>query len=224
MVANPWILTAHLVGLVLWLGTLLVLSRLLVFHTRRSEPDQALLAFLRRLYFGACVPGGVLTVLAGLLMLHGVGGALGGPGETLKHYFAPRQADGTPSFWYVTFHVKLVAVLLLWLCDLHLYRQIVHLQRGTTPPVWPLAALTGVAATIAALLLVWLPLGALGVPMPRQIGYAVGLPAGAAAFVAVWKLPAGRARFAALHGCIAALMLLILVVIVARPFAGGVPV
>lgn len=224
MAAHPWILALHLIGLFLWVGTLLVLSRLLVFHARQPEHNQALLAFMRRLYFGACVPGGALAIIAGLLMLHGVGSQLGGPGAALKHYFSPRLESGAPSFWYVTFHVKMVSVFLLWLCDIFLYRQLVHLGRDTKSPAWPLATLMGVIATISMLLLVWLPLGALDVPMPRQIGYAVGLPAGAAAFVAGWKLPPGRARFAALHGCIAALMVLILVIIVARPFAGGVPI
>lgn len=225
MAANPWILSLHLIGLFLWVGTLLVLSRLLIFHARQPEHSQPLLAFMRRLYVGACMPGGVLAIVAGALMLHGVGSQLGGPGLALKHYFAPRLADGLPSFWYVTFHVKMVSVALLFLCDMYLLRQLGHLQRDTQPKSgWPLAALMGVTATLGLLLLVWLPLGAMNVPAPRYIGYGVGLPAGVAAFVLGMKLKPGRARFAALHGCIAALMVLILIVIVAKPFAGGVPV
>jgi len=225
MAANHWILALHMIGLVTWVGTLLVLSRLLIFHAKQpAESSGPLLAFMRRVYMGSCAPGGLITIVAGLLMLHGVGSQLGGPGAALKHYFSPRLEDGTPSFWYVTFHVKMVSVFLLFLCDMYLLRQLGHLARGTQPKSgWPLAALMGVVATLVVLLLVWLPLGALHVPMPRQIGYFVGLPVGAAAFWAGLKLKPGRARFVALHACIAALMVLILVVIVAKPFAGGVP-
>lgn len=225
MAANLWILALHLIGLFFWVGTLLVLSRLLAFHAGQPEHSQALLSFMRRLYLRATMPGGALVLVTGLLMLHGVGSQLGGPGAALKHYLSPRLEDGAPSFWYVTFHVKLVCVFLLFLCDLYLYRQLGHLARSTQPKSgWPLAALMGVVATIAGLLAVWLPLGALDLPMPRRIGYAVGLPAGAIALGLGLKLPPGRARFAALHGCIAVLMVLILVLIVAKPFAGGVPV
>lgn len=223
MAANPWILTVHVIGLIVWSGSLILLSRLLIIQARQPSTDMP--ATLKRLYLGAAMPGGALAIIAGLLMLHGVGSQMGGPAVALKHYFAPRLETGQPSFWYVTFHVKMVSVLLLFLCDIYLYRQISHLLRGSQPKSgWPLALLIGVVATLAMLLLVWLPLGAMEVPMPRQIGYAVGLPAGAVALGVGLKLPPGRARFTALHACIATLVMLIVVLVVARPFAGGVPV
>lgn len=225
MAANPWILTLHLIGLFTWVGALLLLSRMLILAVKQSvEPSGPLIGLMRRLYMGSCVPGGVLAIVAGLLMLHGLGSQLGGPGAALRYYFVPKLDNGTPSFWYVTFHVKMVSAVLLFLCDMYLLRQLGHLSRGTRPKSnWPLATLMGLVATLALLLVVWLPLGALHVPAPRLIGYGVGLPAGVAAFVTGLKLKSDRLRFVALHVCIATLVVQALVLIVAKPLSGGVP-
>ncbi|MBK9976022.1 MAG: CopD family protein [Planctomycetes bacterium] len=225
MAANTWILTLHLIGLFTWVGALLLLSRMLIFAAKQpADAATPLVGLMRRLYMGSCLPGGVLAIVAGLLMLHGVGSQLGGPGAALKFYFVPKLENGTPSFWYVTFHVKMVSAVLLFLCDMYLLRHLGHLARGSQPKSnWPLATLMGLIASLALLLIVWLPLGALHVSSPRLIGYAVGLPAGIAAFVAGMKIKSARLRYVTLHICIATLMVQALVLIIAKPLSGGVP-
>lgn len=224
---NRWILALHVIGLLSWVGSLLVLSRLLVFHIKQSPETQAALGvFERRLYFMGCVPGGVLVISTGLLMLHGVGQeALKTPGVALKWYFNP-TLNGFPSFWYVTFHVKMVAVAMLLACDFYMYGQLRRMTGGRPAKTgWGLALIVGLATTLAATLAVWLPLGALDVPIPRVIGYGIGIPAGAATGAAVFRAgrKSGKAALGALHGTIALLVLLIVIVIVARPLANGVP-
>jgi uncharacterized membrane protein len=227
MTANGWILALHLLGLFFWIGTLLALSRLLAFHVEQPhELHSRLTPLERRLYFLSAVPGGLLAITAGLLMLHGVGSInFSSPGQALGYYFKPRIESGEPSFWYVTFHVKLVAFTILALCDAWLYRQIGRLSRGTQGPGWPLGALLALTGILVGLIVVWLPLAAMGVSTARYISYGAALTLAAAGFVVGRRLGSqpGRARFAALHGAIASLVLLIIVLVLAKPLSFGPP-
>ena len=220
--ANPWLIFVHVVSLLVWLGVLFSVSRMLVHALRLEEPArQTLIAFARRLYNRAGVPGGLLAILTGLVMLHGVFTNMT-PGQALGFYFNPRQEDGGPSGWYVTFHVKMVAVAILLACDIYFGFHLSRLVRG-------LEARTGVGLSILAwlvtavclLLPVWLGAHELGVGPARMVGFIVGIGAGAGVAFAAWKLGRAGKGFMLLHGMIAAMIVLILAVILGKPLAGG---
>jgi uncharacterized membrane protein len=223
MFANPWILAFHLIALFLWVGQLLFLSRFLGYHVKEpAEVQQRLSQLERRMYFYICIPGGFVAILTGVMMLLGVGTQMS-PGEALGTYLRPRVED-TPSFWYVTFHLKLVAFVILFSCDLFLGRQISRLATGKLPTSgWGLGLVSGFAAFLPVMALVWLVLAELGVGPSRMIGGVVGMLAGAGVFVLAMKFgaTATRARYSMLHGGIAALVVLIVILMLAKPLVSG---
>jgi uncharacterized membrane protein len=224
MEANPWLLAFHLIALFLWVGQLLFLSRFLGYHVQEApEVQERLSRMEKRMYLYICLPGGVLAIVTGLLMLHGVGTG-GNPGEALGWYLKPRTEFGDPSFWYVTFHTKLVAFAILFACDLYLGRQIFKLAAGNPPKKgWGLGLVCGFAYFMPVLLLVWLVLAELGVGPSRPIGMAVGALVGAAMFVLALKVGPknGRAKFSLLHGGIAAIVVMIVILMLAKPLGFG---
>jgi uncharacterized membrane protein len=223
MFANPWLLAFHLIALFLWVGQLLFLSRFLGYHVKEPAEVQQRLSYLeKRMYVYICVPGGMLAILTGLLMLHGVGTHMT-PGEALSTYLKPRVED-VPSFWYVTFHMKLVAFAILFACDLFLGRQIFRLASGNLPKRgWGLGLVCGFATFMPVMTLVWLVLAEFDVGPARMIGGVVGLLAGAGVFVLALKVgaTATRARYSMLHGGIAALVVLIVILMLAKPLMSG---
>lgn len=229
MAANLWILTFHLLGLFLWLGQLLVMTRLLGFHVQQPpELQQRLSPLMKRMWLAVAAPGALLVLVTGLLMLHGVGSAsFSNPGEALRNYLKPRTPDGAPTFWYITFHIKLVSFTLLALTEIWVGAQIFRLARCDQPTrAWPLAALLGLMAALFGNTVVWLALAGAGVgPASRFIGYGAALLCFAGGFVGGRKLGLGdsRAKYSMVHGLVAALLLLILVLVIARPLAYAGP-
>jgi protoporphyrinogen IX oxidase len=60
----------HIAGIVVWIGTLLNTSRLLVFHSSEEVDTQKRLSlFERKSYMIAQVPGMILTVVTGFIMI-----------------------------------------------------------------------------------------------------------------------------------------------------------
>ncbi len=226
MTANGWLLALHLTGLFFWIGTLLSLTRLLGFSAGQDADLQGrTLPLAQRLYRFSVIPGGLLAIITGLLMLHGVG-TTRGPGDSLSWYFKPRFEDGEPSFWYVTFHVKLVAFVVIALCDAWIARQMYRLGKGLgNGPGWALGALLALGGILVGLVGTWLALSAMGVGIGRQVGYGVGVLLAIGGFVMGRKLAAapGRGRFSAVHGVISGLLLLIIVLVLAKPLVGGAP-
>jgi uncharacterized membrane protein len=225
MGANPWLVAIHVGSLIVWLGTLLVISRMAV-HALRSDdaPRQTLTLHAKRLYHRTSTPAGALAIITGLLMIHGVFTQMG-PGDALGYYFKPLDAERNPTSWYATFHVKMVSVVMLLSADIYLGRQVGQMARGHE-------ARTGIGLCVIAffigmmcvLLPVWLIAGELGLSGSRTIGFGVGIPAGLGMGYLAWRLGKSGKGFVLLHGLIAAIAALIVVVILARPLAGGVPV
>lgn len=224
--ANGWLLAFHMLALFLWVGQLLFLSRFLGYHVEEPASIQPRLSRLeQRMYLYISVPGAALAALTGLLMLHGAAApGFESAGVALAYYIKPKLADGTRSFWWVTFHVKLVCVVLLACCDFYLGRQIFRLARGHAPGApWPTGLLLGAAFAPPTLVAVWLPLALAGVPWPRAIGFGASGVAALAGFVLGRRL--GRAdtrlRYSVLHAAIAALVMTIVVLMLAKPLAHG---
>jgi uncharacterized membrane protein len=224
MTANGWILRLHLIALFFWIGNLLVLSRLMAFYTEQPEEmQQRLLPLAQRIWRVAVSPSGALVLITGLMMLHGVGTPRS-VGDSLSWYFKPRLPDGEPSLWYVTFHVKLVAFAVIMFSDFWIGRQIYRVANGRMPaPGWPLGALLALGGILVGLVGTWVSLSALGIPYGRQVGYGVGFLLAAGGFIGGRKLGASgtKARYWALHGLVAVLVLLIVTLVIAKPLQNG---
>lgn len=140
---HEWFKALHLVGVLFWMGSLLLLSRYMTFTMRTAsmEARREMLQFARRTYTFIAMPGGFITLLFGLLMLFGVGVE----GATMGDYLMPvvRDAAGEKlldvdgnsikSLWWITFHVKLVMVAVLLGMDIALGRKIMRLSREESP-------------------------------------------------------------------------------------------
>lgn len=227
---HRWLLAFHLISLFIWIGGLLNLSRFLGYHVGESESTQVRLSRIeKRMYFFVTLPGGILSMITGLMLLHGVGSASdASPREFLSWYLSPWTDAGTRSFWYVTFHVKLTLVGVLWLLDIYLGRQILLLSRGESPRSGvPFGALMAIVLFMAGFLVTWFvgiggeaPTEPLG-KAARHLGYAVGGGLGLAGLIGGTILGGkpGRARFSALHGLIAVIVMLIVILVLAKPVA-----
>lgn len=224
--ANPWILTLHLIALVIWLGHMLVLSRLAGHQA--TEPSPATVAFLRRSWVRGSVPAGLLVFITGMLMLHGVGSAsLASPGDALYHYFKPKLPTGEIKFWYVTFHVKLVCFTLLVIGDGWLGWRIRAMAReqalsgkGTGFSIW-----MAVCWAVLGMVVSSLALSYLHVPGFRYFGYGVMAVFAIGAFISGRRVIAkgGRAPFVAMDGTTGALVALVIALVIAKPLAMGWP-
>lgn len=65
-----WLLVVHLLGVIFWMGGLLILSRMLGYHVKEELAVQTRLSAIeKRLYFGALMPGLVLVLVTGVWML-----------------------------------------------------------------------------------------------------------------------------------------------------------
>lgn len=227
MIANGWLLAFHLLALFLWVGQLMFLSRFLGYHVQEPPEVQKRLSYLeKRMYIYICVPGGLLAIATGLLMLHGAATPnFAGPTEALNHYLNPRTTSGSPSFWYVTFHLKLSSVLLLVLCDIYLGKQVFRLANGSKPSsARVFAALAGLVGFVAGVGMVWSFAAAAEIEQARYIGFGAGLVlavVGVALGLRLGKQQT-RAKFSMLHGMISLLVMLIIFLVLAKPiiFAG----
>lgn len=96
-----WTLVFHITGLVLWLGSLLVVTRILAVHTDESSPEaRAALGRLEmRLFKGFAHPGAALMVITGILLIS-------------QQRFVLRE------HWL---HLKLLLVVILIALDLRVY-------------------------------------------------------------------------------------------------------
>jgi len=96
-----WILVFHLVGLVFWLGSLLVVTHILPIHSEEPSPEarRTLGKLEMKLLNGLAHPGAALMVITGMLLI----------GEN-PHYLREH--------WL---HAKLLLVVLLVVLDLRVY-------------------------------------------------------------------------------------------------------
>jgi putative membrane protein len=73
---RAWLLTFHLVGVVLWMGGLLTFSRVLGYHTKEAPSVRPRFTYLEgRLNYLVTIPGAALTVACGLGLINVYGAA-----------------------------------------------------------------------------------------------------------------------------------------------------
>ncbi len=66
-----WTLVVHILGLVFWIGALLIVTNLLAQHAQETSPEvrQAFGRLEMRLFRGMANPGALLTVITGITLI-----------------------------------------------------------------------------------------------------------------------------------------------------------
>jgi putative membrane protein len=107
-----WTLVFHLIGLVFWLGSLLVVTRILAIHTEEKSPEAhlALERLETKLLRGLAHPGAALMVITGFLLVSQDPHVLG------EHWL----------------HAKLLFVVILVVLDLRVTVRARAFQQGKT--------------------------------------------------------------------------------------------
>jgi putative membrane protein len=105
-----WILVFHIIGLVFWLGSLLIVTRVLAMHAEETsvEARAALSRLESRLFKGFAHPGAALMVITGTMLVNQLPGDLRQP-------------------WL---HAKLLLVVVLIALDLRIYFRSKAFQAG----------------------------------------------------------------------------------------------
>lgn len=133
---TAWLLVFHLVGVVFWFGSLLIVTRILAVHTEESSADaRQALARLEKLVFNRMAhPAAAVVVLAGISLIF-----------TNPHYYLRAH-------WL---HAKLLLVLLMIGLDLWLYVRAgaFHAGRDTLRRGECMAFHGTIAATLLAVLI-----------------------------------------------------------------------
>ena len=106
-------LALHIVGLVMWLGGLMILTRCMKVFSRSlpQEAEEAISAFsttIKRIFYGFCLPGALISLLTGLYQVFSMGAA-----------YYMRQG------W---FHGKLTLILLLFIITFFVARELKKIQ------------------------------------------------------------------------------------------------
>ena len=93
-----WTLVFHILGIVFWMGGLVVVTHVLAFDAESpsAEVQEALDRLERKLFNGVIHPGGLITIISGLILI-----------STNTHYYLHAA-------WL---HVKLLMVLFLIVLD-----------------------------------------------------------------------------------------------------------
>ena len=155
----------HLIFVIIWMGGLMGLGRFLGYHVGEAAAVRERLTRMeKRMYFFVTLPGMVMTVVTGLLLLHGVGhpNTEWGPADFLRFYLSPRSIQNT--FWYVTFHAKLTSVGILIACDLFTVAQIFALAKR---PEMPTRVRFSILHGIEALFVIIVVILMLGQPLAK---------------------------------------------------------
>jgi uncharacterized membrane protein len=145
------VVAAHLIGIVLWVGGLLVLTRLLAFHCDlpAGEARDALAGFETNTYRFVAALGAGITFIAGIFMLFV-------KGDGVSHYVSPAGV------WGATFHLKLTAVFVLLAMDHVVMRKMKKLQREGEGSRSTFVKLHGVIAVLFILIIVAVKTNILG--------------------------------------------------------------
>ncbi|MBZ5516607.1 MAG: CopD family protein [Acidobacteriia bacterium] len=141
-----WVLVFHLMGLVLWLGSLLVVTHVLAIHTQTtSEEARAALGHVEtKLLKGLAHPGAALMLISGSILL-----------------------VEDPYFLRTTWlHLKLLLVLVLIALDLRVYFRTRAFQAGRIElKRAECMALHGVIALVFTAILVLVLIKPFGMPL-----------------------------------------------------------
>jgi len=111
----PWLLVVHIVGIVMWVGGLMIVTLIFAQHSQESSPEaQASLARLEgKLFKSMAGPGALLTLLSGIGLI-----------ATNPHYYLHAP-------WL---HLKLALVLILIILHGISVRRLLAFKQGSNLP------------------------------------------------------------------------------------------
>ena len=112
---TPWLLVVHVVGIVMWVGGLMIVTLIFAQHTQETSPEaKASLTLLEaKLFKSMAAPGAILTLLSGVGLI-----------TTNPHYFLHAP-------WL---HLKLSFVLILIILHGLAVRRFVALKQERNMP------------------------------------------------------------------------------------------
>ena len=116
-------LTLHIVGIVMWLGSLIVLTRVLALGAKQATSIEVFKTIANKIFYVWSLPGAVLVIITGLyqLLYHG-----------MSYYFSQG--------W---FHGKVTFVIVLLVATLVLFFKVQEIQEDKWPKVGTLMAVHG---------------------------------------------------------------------------------
>ncbi len=111
----PWLLVVHIVGIVMWVGGLMIVTLIFAQHSQESSPEaKASLALLEgKLFTSMAGPGALLALLSGVGLI-----------ATNPHYYLHAP-------WL---HLKLSLVLILIILHGVAVRRLVAFKQGSNIP------------------------------------------------------------------------------------------
>ena len=118
----------HIIGIVMWVGGLMVLARFLKLFTEPGTGRDALVAMMRRVYFGYSLIGCFLALATGIFQL-----MLRGP----AFYFSQG--------W---FHTKLTLIIILFIATLVVAFDLKSISSGTLLSRGKVAAIHGLIGLV----------------------------------------------------------------------------
>jgi putative membrane protein len=112
---TPWLLVVHVVGIVMWVGGLMMVTLIFAQHTQESSPEAraSLLLLEGKLFKSMAGPGALLALISGVGLI-----------TTNPHYFLHAP-------WL---HLKLSFVLILIILHGVAVRRFVALKQGQNMP------------------------------------------------------------------------------------------
>lgn len=118
---RDWFLAFHLIGVAVYAGSMLTISLALVLAARRPADDQRrVLPLLRKLYGALAHPAMGLLLVFGLLLFFRVGT----DGSALDYLRPYHDGHVVRTYWYSTFHAKLVLFAVLLISDILMFRKL----------------------------------------------------------------------------------------------------
>ena len=148
-----YLIAFHVSFLFVWLGGLMGLSRFLGYHVSENEHTRQRLSRLeKRMYFFVTMPGGIMALITGTMLLLGFGRDVS-MADSLRFYMVPSAPENV--LWRATFHAKLTSVAVLLGCDVFTYLQIMKLAKGgEMPSRLRFSIVHGIEATFLIIILI----------------------------------------------------------------------
>ena len=132
MTLHHWFITLHLVAIVAYGGALLTLLVLwLVAREQQGDGRRALLGALRATRTRIMQPALGVLLGAGLAMLFGLDRGVAELSFAVDNYLYSRTPDGAHSYWFITFHVKLVLAVFIVVLDVLIGRSLKRAQTAS---------------------------------------------------------------------------------------------
>lgn len=149
--AWQWVLGFHIIGIVLWAGGLMTLTRQLGHRARlgASADSEAFESMERKSYFAGVLPGMLIVLVTGSVMLMYKAG-------DASAYFNPKGA------WGATFHMKMTMVTVMIVISEFAMFKMRQYHKGKPVKRATFMALHGIAALLLLMIVFTVKVNLLG--------------------------------------------------------------